>query len=252
MGSSARGSGFGLTPRPARTFDQVSNDRSVLGSPLSLRELESNPIRFRKSQHLIAPGERHHSPFIVHSGFVAVSRLNKAGDRTIIHLLIPGDIGNLRAVLLGDTEICCTALCDVSASWIPGEAYQELLASNAVEAFDLLRMNAIARSILAERLYSVGRRNGYQRVGHFLLEMHSRMQMLGLAAGDSFRAPLTLAVFGDLLALTPEHVSRLLQRLRRDGLISNERDRWNLHDIPRLTELCDFDPRYLHAPRAAA
>lgn len=99
---------------------------------------------------------------------------------------------------------------------------------------------------MAERLYSLGRRNGYQRTGHFLLELLTRLEEVGLNDGHSFRAPLTLAVLGDLLGLTPEHVSRVVQRLRRDGFLATRRDHWQFIDLPGMAKACDLDPAYLH------
>jgi hypothetical protein len=105
---------------------------------------------------------------------------------------------------------------------------------------------AVSRSLLAKRLYSLGRRDGYHRTGHFLLELLTRLEQVGLAEGASFRAPLTLSVLGDLLGLTPEHVSRIVQRLRRDGFIATRCDHWLFIDRPGMEKACDFDPAYLH------
>lgn len=215
----------------------------------ALASLEREPRSFAKGHDLVRPNDRASLPFVVHSGFVIVARYNVTGHRMIIDLLIPGDIGNARAMVLDHSDMFYTALNDVVAAQIPSEIYMNLMLDHPKRSMSLLWTGAVSRSLLAERLYSLGRRNGYQRIGHFLLELYTRMELVGLTDDHSFRAPLTLAVLGDLLGLTPEHVSRLVQRLRRDGLLATQRDQWRIVDPDRLAKLCDFDPAYLHTQR---
>lgn len=213
----------------------------------AIAALETRVASFSKGQDLVRPGERDTSPFILQTGYVIVSRNNATGYRMIIDLIIPGDIGNARAIVLSESDMLYTALNDVVVSQIPTPVYFDLMMAHPRSSTALLWAGAISRSLLAERLYSIGRRNGYQRVGHFLLELLTRLESIGLTDGASFRAPLTLAVLGDLLGLTPEHVSRILQRLRRDGFLVTKRDHWHFPDLTRMKEACDFDPSYLHS-----
>jgi len=226
-------------------------------SPLSDAErkaigaLETCGMAMAKGGELIRPGDRNTQPFIVQSGYVIVSRHNSTGHRVIIDLVIPGDIGNARAIVLPKADMLYSALCDVVVSPIAVSAYFDLMLAYPQPSTALLWTGAISRSLLAERLYSLGKRNGYQRDGHFLLELLTRLEQVGLADGASFRAPLTLAVLGDLLGLTPEHVSRIMQRLRRDGFINTTRDRFEFPDRGGMSKACDFDPFYLHLVTAA-
>ncbi|MEX1108715.1 MAG: Crp/Fnr family transcriptional regulator [Dongiaceae bacterium] len=208
--------------------------------------LETSVESFAKGTDLVRPGDRHSRPFILQSGYVIVARHNSTGQRMIIDLMIPGDIGNARAIVLPRADMLYTALNDIVVSRIPIEAHRDLMLAHPRPSMALLWTGAISRSLLAERLYSLGRRNGYQRTGHFLLELRVRLEEVGLTDGPSFRAPLTLAVLGDLLGLTPEHVSRVVQRLRRDGFLVTKRDHWQFIDLPGMEKACDFDPAYLH------
>ena len=212
----------------------------------SLFALEAHAETHVKGAELVRPGDRNTRPFIVRSGFVILSRQNANGQRMIIDLLIPGDIGNARAIVLPEADMLYAALNDIVVSEVPLEVYRKLMIDHPRPSTALLWIGAISRSLLAERLYSIGRRNGYQRVGHFLLELLTRLEQVGLAEGPTFRAPLTLAILGDLLGLTPEHVSRILQRLRRDGHLISKRDHWHITDRTRMAQVCDFDPGYLH------
>ena len=238
----------GRAQRPETPFLRRMNQAIRLSDAEldSLFALEANPETHVKGAELVRPGDRNTKPFIVRSGFVILSRHNANGQRMIIDLLIPGDIGNARAIVLQEADMLYAALNDIVVSHVPLETYRELMIDHPRPSTALLWIGAISRSLLAERLYSIGRRNGYQRVGHFLLELLTRLEQVGLAEGPTFRAPLTLAILGDLLGLTPEHVSRIVQRLRRDGLLITKRDHWQFTDRTRMAQVCDFDPGYLH------
>jgi CRP-like cAMP-binding protein len=212
----------------------------------ALVELEANPCQMAKGKELIEMGEDGTKPFVLLSGFVIVSRSNSSGERLIIDLMIPGDLGNLRSIVLERADMFFDSVCEVAISRFHPKTYYELLTKRPRLGTALVFANAVDRSLLAERLYSIGRRNGYQRLGHYLLELLMRMRRAGLADGNSFEAPLTLAVLGDLLGMTLEHVSRLMQRLRRDGFVKTERERFAFPDIDGMAAACDFDPFYLH------
>ena len=244
-----------------KIFDQPS-DSARTESPLSRRidailslsdeghqalaVLEANPSRIGKGKELIEMGEDGTKPFVLLSGFVIVSRSNSSGERLIIDLMIPGDLGNLRSIVLERADMYFDSVGDVAISRFHPKTYYELLTKQPRLGTALVFANAVDRSLLAERLYSIGRRSGYQRLGHFLLELLMRMRRAGLADGNAFQAPLTLAILGDLLGMTLEHVSRLMQRLRRSGFVKTERDCFVFPDIEGMAKACDFDPFYLH------
>jgi CRP-like cAMP-binding protein len=212
----------------------------------ALEALAANPRDYPKGAELIEVGDEQTMPFVLLDGFVIVSRSGNDGDRMIIDLLIPGDLANVRSIVLERTDMIYVAASGVTLSRFGSKAYFDLLTTRPRLGTALIFNGAVDRSLLAERLYSVGRRSGYQRLGHFLLEFLMRMERGGLAEGNAFRAPLMLSTLADLLGMTLEHVSRLMQRQRRNGLVRTDRDRIEIVDIDALAKECDFDPYYLH------
>ena len=212
----------------------------------ALGTLTVSPRDYPKGVELIEVGDEQTMPFVLLDGFVIVSRSGNDGDRMIIDLLIPGDLANVRSIVLERTDMFYAAASGVTLSRFGPKAYFDLLTTRPRLGTALVFNGAVDRSLLAERLYSIGRRSGYQRLGHFLLELLMRMERAGLAEGNAFRAPLMLSTLADLLGMTLEHVSRLMQRLRRSGLIRTDRDRIEIVDIDALAKACDFDPSYLH------
>jgi hypothetical protein len=56
-------------------------------------------------------------------------------------------------------------------------------------------------------------------VAYFFCELFWRHRAAGLSEDHSLQLPLTQTDIGDALGLTSVHVNRVLQGLRRDGLI---------------------------------
>ena len=57
---------------------------------------------------------------------------------------------------------------------------------------------------------------------------------------------------GHFAPLTPVHVNRVVQELRRAGLLELRKYTVFLPDLPRLKEVGDFDDLYLHQRETSA
>ena len=97
-----------------------------------------------------------------------------------------------------------------------------------------------------EWLTLMGRANAYQHVAFIMCEMYVRLEMVGLASGHAMDFPLTQEELGNVCGITPIHVNRVLQELRRDGLIVTTGRRLRIPDWARLVAAAEFDPAYLN------
>src|SRR5205807_1744095 len=84
-----------------------------------------------------------------------------------------------------------------------------------------------------------------ERVAHFLLELLTRLKIIGLADERSFRMPLTQELIADALGLSVPHVNRTLRQLRDDELVSIEGHIVVVRDMEALSALADFERSYL-------
>jgi DNA-binding transcriptional regulator LsrR (DeoR family) len=57
---------------------------------------------------------------------------------------------------------------------------------------------------------------------------------------------MTQLDLADALSLSPVHVNRVLQELRRNGLLELRRHDVVLRDLSALNKLAEFDSLYLH------
>ena len=78
-----------------------------------------------------------------------------------------------------------------------------------------------------------------------MCELALRLQSVGLAPGDTYELPTTQADLGDAFGLSTVHVNRVLQELRKDGLIRTRGNELTVLDWERLQALAEFTPIYL-------
>ena len=78
------------------------------------------------------------------------------------------------------------------------------------------------------------------------------MRSIGLADERGMQLPITQIEFADALGLSSVHVNRVLQDLRREGLIGSQGRTVVIDDWERLTGMAEFDPTYLHLRKMAA
>jgi CRP-like cAMP-binding protein len=82
-------------------------------------------------------------------------------------------------------------------------------------------------------------------MAHFLLELGSRLQLIGVGDAAGYDCPLTQYHLADALGLSAVHVNRVLRQLREDGLVSLHKKRVVFGDLEGMRQLAGFDTAYL-------
>jgi CRP-like cAMP-binding protein len=82
-------------------------------------------------------------------------------------------------------------------------------------------------------------------MAHLICELFLRLKAVGRAEGDTVQLPVTQAELGDTLGLSTVHVNRVLQELRKEGLIRFQGDALTILDWERLKKVGEFTSTYL-------
>jgi CRP-like cAMP-binding protein len=110
----------------------------------------------------------------------------------------------------------------------------------------VMRAASIEQACARELVISLGARDALQRMAHFLCEMYSRLDAVGLVTeGGQFELAVTQAELGEALGLSTVHVNRTVQQLRKKKLITIGNGRVAIPDFARLTSIASFNGRYL-------
>jgi CRP-like cAMP-binding protein len=134
---------------------------------------------------------------------------------------------------------------DVHVARIPRPALDELMRKHPSIGHALWRETARQAAIQQEWLVSVGRQDAYARLAHFLCEVSLRFRASGLADTQSCPFPLTQGDIADALGISTVHANRMLQRLRKEGLLGLSRGSLHIIDRRALYQAASFDPSYL-------
>jgi CRP-like cAMP-binding protein len=195
---------------------------------------------------IVREGERPAHCCLLVDGFACGSKTVDGSKRQILSIHVPGEIPDLQTLHLHVMDYDLTTLSRSTVGFIPHEALRALTRERPSIAEALRRETLIDAAVFREWIVNVGRRSAVNRLAHLLAEIGRRLQAMGLAAGDRFELPMTQADIADALGLTPVHVNRVIQELRRAGLLELRKRSVTLPRLARLQELGDFDDLYLH------
>jgi CRP-like cAMP-binding protein len=200
---------------------------------------------------VIREGDRPDFVHLILDGWAARYSLLGDGGRQITAFLIPGDFCDLHVTILGAMDHSIATLTRAAIAYVPRAAIEALTARPAV-ARAFWWATLVDEAVLRAWLVNVGRRDAGEAIGHLMCELYLRMRNVGLTTDHSYALPLTQEEIADALGLTPVHVNRVLQRMRREGLISFAGGALTIHDYRRLEKASGFNPNYLHFEQRAS
>ncbi|MCA1491508.1 Crp/Fnr family transcriptional regulator [Ensifer sp. NBAIM29] len=216
-----------------------SEKQAILNTPREIR-------RFQRGDTIYRPEEPADVARILVEGLAVQYRILRNGERQSADLVFPTRFCDLGCILFGESNHFLAALTDIEIVEISACRVLDLFARYPQIPILLLHQETRDRSILFERLLSVGRRPAIRRLAHLLTEFRLRRELAGVSPSRARRILLPQRWIGDFLGLTTEHVSRTIGKLKAMGLIEQHRNGLVIRDPVGLARLAEFDPGYLH------
>jgi CRP-like cAMP-binding protein len=212
----------------------------------TLNELYAETRTVASNRDIITEGYKYDALFVLLEGFAIRYRVLRDGRRQILNIVLPGDFVGFPACFFDTALYSITTMTDAVISSIHFRRLFQLFKEHPRIEATIFWLFSCEAAMYAERLIGIGRQSAIERVAHFLLELLTRLRVIGLADERSFRMPLTQEQLGDLLGLTGVHVSRTLRQLRDDGLVGVEGQQVTIKDLDKLSALADFERTYLN------
>jgi CRP-like cAMP-binding protein len=211
--------------------------------------LRTLPMRVRdheKGADIVRQGDRPTECCLVISGLACRYKLVAGGKRQILSLHFAGDMPDLQGLQLEVMDHGIGCITGVRAAFVAHQAVIALWRQHPHIGDLLFKHTLMDGAIFRDWIANLGRRSAYERIAHLFCEVFVRMRQLGLVERESFRLPMTQSELADACGISPVHVNRVLQQLRRDGLIVSTGDVHAIANWEALREAGDFDDMYLH------
>lgn len=184
-----------------------------------LLNLSARRERHRSGDELLVEGDFARRPRFVLSGWASTQRILADGRRQVFGFALPGDGIGVYPRMSPPAPLSVVAA--TAMETVDAEPFLECIRDGQSPGL-LKAFSAAARCediMLLDQVVRLGRQTAYERVAHFLLELHDRLDTVGLAERQRFPLPLTQEMLADTLGLSIVHINRTLQQMRRDDLI---------------------------------
>lgn len=188
-------------------------------------------------REILAQGAPIRQASILLEGWAYRARMLPDGRRQILHFLLPGDLVGMCAHRNPTALTTITALTDVILCPAP-QARAGQAGEGLAEAYATSR--AREEELLLRQITRLGRLSAYERIIDWILETGERIALAGSSGETVFPLPVTQETIADMLGLTSVHVNRMLQSMRRDGLLRIQSGMVTILDRDRCVRLADY------------
>jgi CRP-like cAMP-binding protein len=196
----------------------------------------------KKREDLVVVGYEYRNLCFVKDGYAIRYKLLRSGKRQILNVVLPGDVIGFPVSFFDRSIYSVVAVSDLSYNTCPLESYTQLCYEQPKFGLALSWLAAYEAAIYAEHLVDLGRRTPFERLAHFLLELHARLLIVGRAEEASFDLPFSQEIMADVLGLSVPHLNRMMQQLRAEQLITSRAHRIELTNMASLQTLAHYQP----------
>jgi CRP-like cAMP-binding protein len=211
-----------------------------------LRKLLRKERQFAKGEDLVVDGSRPPFSTLIVDGFAARYKLTQDGTRQITALHVAGDFIDLHAFLMKTMDHGIVALSHCRVALAEHADLKEITES-APHLTRLLWLDTLVHgSIHRSWIVAMGRRAKSSHLAHIICELFVRLRAVDRVDANSFRFPLSQSEMADVMGLSLVHMNRVIQGMRREGLISWVNQTITILDWDRLRSVAEFDPTYLN------
>ena len=215
-------------------------------SVLALEAATNHTHDYAPRIDLIREGDKPGPVIVILEGWAFRYKVLPSGTRQIMAFMMPGDACDLNIGMLAEMDHSIQTVTRAKVAKIEGRDMDELMGAHPLIARAMYVAQLVDEGTLRAWIVSLGRRSAVERVAHLLLELYIRGVRIGIALGDEMELPLSQAVLADAMGMTPVHINRTLQDLRRSAAIELRRGVLRIAQPSVLTQISGFDDNYLH------
>ncbi|OIP06539.1 MAG: hypothetical protein AUK53_12140 [Betaproteobacteria bacterium CG2_30_59_46] len=172
---------------------------------------------------------------IVHSGMIKLFRISADGTEKILELIAANQVLGEDAMFVGEHSAYATALEPTQIISIDCSYLTTLLSKNTKLCLRMMTLMSLRSQKLIEEIGSITLQSAFQRVTQYLI---GKKGVIGDIA-DPIRLNLPKQVIASRLGVRPETLSRIITRLRNEGMIDCARDIVVLKNMTALQQVAN-------------
>ena len=200
------------------------------------RALRSAQVIYEAGEYLYHEGDTPEKAYTVYKGWVILFKDMQDGQRQILRFALPGDflcykVGNNKvfdhsAIAVSEATLCA----------FPIDRFLDTISQLPELAFAISSITDRTTQRCHTVLTTIASHPAETKIAFLLLSLFIREVALNPADSECVPFPITQEDIADALGLTSIHVNRVLQALRKDGLIECKNRCLRVHDIIALAD----------------
>ena len=233
-----------VCPRQCEDCGLRRSPAFTAASPVEIQTIESlrtGSLSVPAGGTLIRERQINARLYTLYSGWAIRFKTLSDGRRQILNFLLPGDLAGLQQQFGEVSSHGVEAITDCHFCLFEDDALWSLYREHARLGYDVTWLAAREESLVDENLLTAGRRSAPERVAMLLMQLHRRLERLGLTAADgSAPFPINQQHIADALGLSLVHTNKTLRRLQQLGLHKIRNGRLWLLNPKALQQLADY------------
>ena len=210
-----------------------------------LAKMPSTIGHYGSHENILRKGDQPASCSLLLQGYLCWREADsRDGQITSIH--VPGDVPDLHTLQIPRLECNLTTLGPAVVAFVPHHFFRELFRQSTRMSRALSLLLLADAATLRNWIVGLGSRDALARVAHLLCEVTMRLRAVGQARDNRFPSPFTQSDLAAACGISAVHANRIIQELRRSGLLQWQSKTITIKDWSALVHLADFDPEYLH------
>ena len=190
---------------------------------------------------LIRQGKPVREVYLLSDGLVKAGCADAAGGEIIVGLWYQGAvIGSAPVILQTPSPVTVTTLTNARLHRLLADEFLSLVKNNAEFGWYLQQRQSAEFSDLISFTLQLGCHSARKRLEHLLWRLGSSPIAIESKDGLDLRLPLKQWEIAELISVTPEHLSRILKQLEREGLVLRRRDHFQIPDREKLAHAPDL------------
>jgi CRP-like cAMP-binding protein len=190
---------------------------------------------FIKGDILVQGDEEPSGVFFIKSGYIKAYSISQLGQKNLLLIHGSNEIMPLPWALDGPQKIGIfyEAMSGVKVLRVSKDSLRQAMGTNSWLTEQILRQLVNTFTVYAQRIQSLGYRLPRERVIACVLDLGTRFGQ-AKSSGIIINAPITHQDIADSINVTRETASRALERLSKDGLLSQEDHLFVINDEKKL------------------